>query len=158
MTFSTLVGNPYKTCEERDVICVTTNGEVKKDGLAVMGQGTAKFARDTFQDIDVKLGKLLVEHGNRVFNLGTQIFQGKPIRVVAFPTKHKWRENSDLALIKKSVRELVQLCDKFNLTKIYLPVPGGQNGKLKWSDVKPALTDLDERFVVYSMDEKTFTK
>ncbi|MDU8351202.1 hypothetical protein RYA05_04735 [Pseudomonas syringae pv. actinidiae] len=158
MAFTTMVGNPYTACNERDVICVTTNGEIKKNGCATMGQGCAKFVRDSFKGIDAKLGKYLKAHGNRVFNLGAQHYQGRNFVLVTFPTKHLWRANSDTALIQKSAQELVALCDKFNVTgKVYIPAPGCSNGKLKWSAVKPLLSNLDERFVVYSLEDDAFS-
>lgn len=156
MMFTTLIGNPYDTCADRDVICVTTNGALKKDGNAIMTQGWGKFVRETFENIDAKLGKYLKTYGNRVFNLGTQHYRGKPIIVVSFPTKNDWMGQSDLGLIKKSAQELIALCNKFNLRKVYVPVPNGSKGKLKWSEVKAALSELDDRFVVYSTDPKTF--
>ena len=45
--FNTLAGNPYDFFEDGDVICVTTNAEVRKNGCAVMGRGCAEFVRDT---------------------------------------------------------------------------------------------------------------
>lgn len=155
--FSTMIGNPYATCNERDVICVNTNGTVKKDGMAMMGQGIAKFVRDTFQNIDAKLGRYIKEYGNRVFNLGTQNYEGKPVIIFSFPHKADMCSAVDVELIKKSVGELVALCDKFNLKgKIYLPAPSVVTGKATWEKVKPALAALDDRFVVYASDAKIF--
>lgn len=157
--FTTMVGNPYGIYNERDVICVTTNGEVKKNGHATMGQGCAKFVRDSFLGIDVKLGKYIAEHGNRVFNLGTQVIGQRPFVLVSFPTKHKWRSRSDKDLIQKSVQELLELCNKFHVKgKVYIPAPGCSHGKLNWSEVEPLLSNLDERFVVYSLNVESFSK
>lgn len=152
--FTTMVGNPYETCNQRDVICVTTNGEVKKNDHAQMVQGNSQFARNNFHGIDVKLGGYLKQHGNRVFNLGVHEYEGKSVVLVSFPTKHGWRSKSDLDLISKSTDELIALCDKFNARgKVYIPAPGCTNGRLKWADVKPLLEKLDDRFVVYSQED-----
>lgn len=154
--FNTLAGNPYDFFEDGDVICVTTNAEVRKNGCAVMGRGCAEFVRDTFRGSDKKLGGYLKSYGNRVFRLGQHHYRGKPFELVTFPTKNQWRDKSDLALIRKSAQELVALCNKFGYAKIYIPIPGCSNGYLRWSQVRKELTDLDSRFVVYSLNSADF--
>lgn len=157
IAMKTLVGNPFETCNDRDVICVITNGTVKTNGRAMMGQGIAKFFRDSFSNIDAKLGKYIKEYGNRVFNLGTQDYSGKPIIVFSFPTRADMSSKTDVDMIKKSVQELILMCDKFKLdSKIYLPAPVVTTGAASWADVAPALAALDDRFVVYSTDAKAF--
>ena len=150
------VCNPYFTFNDGDVICVTTNGEIKKDGRAVMGAGNAKFARDNFPNVDLILAEFLTKYGNHVFILGKYQFNGKNVVLVSFPTKNSWRDKSDLNLIEQSSRELLGLANHFKLEKIYLPAPGCSNGQLKWSDVKNKLSNLDDRFIVYSLDKETF--
>lgn len=150
------VGNPYFTFKEGDVICTTTNGEIKKDGKAVMGRGNAKFVRDTFSGVDTLLGQMLEKYGNRVVPLGKYSFGEKTFTLLTFPTKNKWRDKSDLALIQQSAKEIKQLADHYGFQRIYIPIPGCSNGQLAWHDVKQVLTDLDERFIIYSLDEKDF--
>jgi len=41
------------------ICCITINGFVKKDGEAVMGQGTAKQAADRFPGLTARLGRQL---------------------------------------------------------------------------------------------------
>src|ERR1700733_12483098 len=84
-------------------ICITTNGDVTKDGRCVMGAGTAKVARDMFPGCDKSLGTLIKEKGNIV-----QPFWINPV-LIAFPTKHSaWDATSDIELIKKSAIRLNQ--------------------------------------------------
>lgn len=52
-----------------DAICVTTNGMIKNDGLAVMGAGIAKEADNKYK-IARTLGQKLRETGNHVFDMG----------------------------------------------------------------------------------------
>lgn len=153
--FRTWIGNPYDVVKERDAICVTTNGMVKRDGLAVMGRGSAEFARDTF-GVDRLLGEYLNKYGSRVFNLGLHEYKGITIRLISFPTKHHWRNKSDLKLIRTSSEQLVALANKLQLQKLYVPIPGCGKGQLRWDDVKKQLNGLDERFVVYSLTAKEF--
>ena len=158
--YSTEILNPFDSLkgDGGEAICVTTNGIVMQNGKAVMGAGIAKFVRDTFPHTDEKLGRFLSQYGNRVFNLGTKEYKGKQFRLLSFPTKNDWKDKSDLALIEKSANELVSIVYKFNLSKIYLPAPGCSHGQLEWQDVKKKLSSLDERFVVTSLDSKTFKR
>lgn len=156
--FTTMVGNPYDSFEPGDVICVTTNAEVKINGNAVMGRGCAEFVRDNFKGSDKKLGVYLKQYGNRVFRLGEHTYAGRPFQLVTFPTKNQWRDRSDLGLIRKSAQELRSLCDKFGYSRIYIPIPGCTNGYLRWSQVKEELRDLDSRFVVYSLNGRDFQR
>lgn len=153
---TTLVGNPYDFFENNDAICITTNGEIRKDGKAVMGAGNAKFARDTFPGIDATLANYLKQYGNRVYYLGSHVYDQKIVKLLTFPTKHSWRDKSSLELIEQSASQIVRVVDRMGLRRIYVPVPGCGNGGLKWSEVKGILDILDDRFIVYSLDEQTF--
>lgn len=156
--YQIVTGNAYKIFNDGDVICTTTNGEVKKDGKAVMGAGVAKFVRDTFPGVDVKLAQLLNEHGNRAFKLGTYDYNGKPVVLATFPTKEKWNESSKLDLIETSAKQLMQMADKFGWKNIYIPIPGCSNGGLVWSQVKERLLCLDNRFIIFSLNKNDFLK
>lgn len=119
-------------------ICITTNGTVKKNGRGVMGRGCALEAVDKYQDIDVELGNNIIKYGNIVTFL-----KNWDIQILSFPVKHNWWEIADIELIKRSCKQLVDLMQKFSITKVYLPRPGCGNGKLDWEkDVKPAIKDL----------------
>ena len=133
-----------------EAMCVTTNGIVKADGHAVMGAGIAKQANELFHLSGI-LGKYLVQYGNRAFNLGRFKRNNDAIfTVFSLPTKHDWKNDSDINLIVKSCEQLVEMCDKFNITKCYLTPPGCANGHLNYeSTVKPWISQiLDDRFIV----------
>ena len=130
-----------------EALCITTNGMVKYNGKAVMGRGIAKQANELFH-LDSKLGLYLKTYGNRAFNLGKTSENGYSI--FTFPTKNKWQDDSDIELICKSAHELVEMCDKFHITKCYTVPPGCGCGNLNWEyTVKPFIKDiLDDRFTV----------
>lgn len=133
-----------------EAVCVTTNGVCKADGTAVMGAGIAKHADQTFH-LSAKLGAYLKQYGNRVFNLGRYQRGTEAIfTVISFPTKHHWKEDSDITLICKSCEQLVELCNKFGITKCYLTPPGCGHGNLNYeTTVKPWISMLlDDRFVI----------
>ena len=133
-----------------DATVITTNGFVKSNGRAVMGRGCAREARDRYKDlpasnVDELLGYLLKTEGNHVHDLG--LWKGR--RLITFPTKHHWREASDLELIMRSSGELVVLANTLQLTNIAMPRPGCGSGRRRWSDVRPLIEEvLDDRFIV----------
>jgi len=132
------------------IIAITTNGIIKKNGECVMGRGCAKEAKDRFPDIAKKLGTHVKLCGNHVYYLGKN--------VVSFPTKYGWWEDSDISLIERSTQELVALVDKSGWKSVIIPRPGCNNGRLKWSKVKPVLKKyLDNRFTVISFGSKVGT-
>lgn len=132
--------------KDYDAFCITSNGVVKKNGACVMGAGIAKTCRDEFKGIDQRLGARILNGGNHVYQLGRY----EHGRILSFPVKHKWNENADLELIKRSCYELNALIEKKGYDKVLLPRPGCGNGKLKWSDVKPVIKDIlsDRVYVV----------
>jgi hypothetical protein len=58
-----------------DVIVITTNGFVKKNGAAVMGRGCARAAVNTFANysLEITLGSRIRTYGNTVHNLGSHL-------------------------------------------------------------------------------------
>ncbi len=137
--------------DTQEAVCVTTNGMIKNNGHAVMGRGIAKEADDRFH-LSLKLAYYLKKYGNRTFCMGayTNETTGKQFTLITFPTKHDWRNDSDLDLIKASAENLVRICDNRGITKCYLTPVGCANGHLDWNtQVKPILQPiLDNRFVI----------
>lgn len=116
-----------------DVVCITTNGYVSKNGRAVMGRGCALEAKQMFPGIDWELGRLIKLNGNHV----QPLIVGQVPVIYAFPVKHNWWEKADLQLIKRSC---IELMDAIPFRKVLLPRPGCGNGKLDWVDVKPLIS------------------
>ena len=139
-------GNIWNELGIADAICFTTNGVVKSNGRLVMGAGIALQARDRFPDLDLKLGKLVIQYGNRPMRV---IKVGKT-SIVSFPTKDNFKFPSKLELIIKSAQFLFQMTDKFEWQKVVMPPPGCGLGKLNWQEVRKELSFLDNRFIIYS--------
>lgn len=131
------------------VLCITTNGCLKKSGECVMGRGIALEAARRFPNLPRAIGQLIQMHGNEVFLLGPWAIDKFHLQtqLVTFPVKHNWYEKADLPLIERSAKQLVQQADPA-WTEIYLPRPGCGNGGLTWDQVKPILEPLfDDRFI-----------
>lgn len=134
-------------------IVIPTNGVVKQNGMAVMGAGVAKTARDRYVGIDTILGDLLREKGNHVHILGGAWLSASPERkIVSFPTKHDWRDPSNLSLIRRSAEELLIETEVRGWKKVCLPKVGSGLGQLPWSSVAFYLSKmLDDRFVIIEL-------
>lgn len=140
--------------EGKIALAVTTNGQVNAKGEAIMGKGIALQFKNRFPQLPQILGGYLKQYGNRAFNLGPYKIKtdngSKMITIISFPTKHSWKDNSDLTLISKSAEQVVEMCNKFKIDTCFLTPPGCGNGSLNYENtVKPVLElTLDERFYV----------
>lgn len=123
-------------------ICVTTNGIVKHNGELVMGAGIALQAKLRFPGLPAKLGAGVRAHGNQVLYCADE-------RILSFPTKHHYRDPSDLNLIEASCLQSMSIADHYSLKRIFLPRPGCGNGELSPKQVDPLIHSiLDDRFVM----------
>lgn len=140
---------------------VTTNGIVKKDRRLVMGAGIAKYCRDNYEGIDKYLGTIVTSYGNHVYAAGTHYDKNRHtaiqnVTVISFPTKHHFKDPSNIGLIRRSCQELKQIADNLGLQKIYLPAPGCGLGGLDYkTEVRPVLQEelKDDRFILCLPDK-----
>lgn len=132
-----------------NALCLTTNGTVRNDGCAVMGRGVARYARDNWKGVDLRLGRALRRNGNIVQKIGRRKDFTRHYTVVAFPVKRMWHENADMDLIVRSCKQLVNMTNHEDWKTVALPRPGCGNGQLLWANVKPAIESLlDDRFII----------
>ena len=133
-----------------NILCVPTNGYVTFKGYCVMGRGVAYEVKQRCQSIEYLIGDLITKHGNRVFIIDNSTLKASEgdwdvehyISLVTFPTKHSWKEISDLELIRKSSESLSELANSMPYNIFVLPRPGCGNGGLKWEDVKPVIENI----------------
>jgi len=124
------------------VVCITTNGTIKKNGECVMGRGCAAEAKARFSWLPKVIGTHIVKNGNIPLYI-------PDLRILTFPVKHNWYEQADLDLIKDSAQRLYEIASHSAFEYI-LPRPGCGNGRLTWSEVKPILQDLPDNVRVIS--------
>lgn len=129
-------GDLWNFAESSDaIICITTNGTVKKNGECVMGRGCAKEASRKFPDLPKRLGQLINASGNVIHKLAPNI--------ISFPVKHNWWEEADLKLITRSAMELAAIAQRHPNKIFYLPRPGCGNGKRDWEvEVRPLIKNI----------------
>lgn len=128
-----------------DLRVVTTNGVVGTSGNLIMGAGVAKKAMQVHPWLPATLGAWVKEHGNVPF---IDVEAG----IITLPTKHHWKDDSDINLIVSSVERVVVLVNALPFPeerRVAMTRPGCGNGRLQWSDVKDAIKHLlDDRFFV----------
>ena len=131
-----IIGDAWKLLAsgEYSALCITTNGCIRNNGAAVMGRGIALTAVQHNPGLDIKLGRLIKTNGNVFQYMGNHLF--------AFPTKHDWRDNSDISLIIASAKALAARATAHPNAKYLLPRPGCANGHLSWADVKPQIQEI----------------
>lgn len=127
-----------------DVICVTTNGIVKRNGELVMGAGMAREAVKRHNNIAECYGDHVKEYGNTPCE-----FHADGKIIMSLPTKDNWIEAADIDLIVESIERISRLVPQ-NMT-IAIPRVGCGCGGLEWQDVKKRIEPLlDERFTIFS--------
>lgn len=149
------VGELWDLAQPGDALVITTNGDVNKDGLAVMGRGIALEAVLRYPGIRRRVGELLQQYGNHAYPVwaGTWFPDEPGPILVTMPVKHHWHEEADLQLIVRSAFELLDYADKNKWPRIWMPRPGCGNGRLDWAVVKRPLGNvLDDRFIAVTKE------
>ncbi|NJK58190.1 MAG: hypothetical protein HC939_20510 [Pleurocapsa sp. SU_5_0] len=108
--------------------------------MAVMGAGVAKACRDRFPQTPIILGQKLALFGNQVHYLLTY----DKTHILSFPTKHDWKNSSDMNLIVASTRTLAELASLRPDCTFVLTRPGCDCGGLSWLSVKNTISFLPD--------------
>lgn len=152
--FKVMKVNVFDVIGKADAICVTTNGVVKSNHELVMGAGIAKQFAEMFPNMPSILGRKVKQHGNYVYHVSTLEVgdANNTTHVLSFPTKHNYKDKSDIELIKRSAIRLVKWANAnsvVNKHSIYIPSPGTGLGGLSKDEVYSVLNNIfDERFVI----------
>lgn len=138
----TLTGDLWSFHAQGAYIAITTNGECKANGDAVLGAGLAKQAARRFPDLAKQLGAALRRQGNIPY-------LWKEYRLLTFPTKSDWRLPSTLPLIEQSAFRTMALLNDQGIQLLFCPHPGCGLGQLSWDAVEPVLARIfDDRIVI----------
>lgn len=123
-------------------ICVATNCCVNSKGKAIMGNSIARYIKDSFKDVNTKLGSLISTDQTGVFFLGEYSYNGKIFYLYNFPTKYNWTDDSSYGLIIESAKRLYDLTKEQNNIDFYIPATGCGYGNLDYRRAKAILSDL----------------
>jgi O-acetyl-ADP-ribose deacetylase (regulator of RNase III) len=138
-------GDMFKS--EADCLINTVNCE------GYMGKGIAYQFKLLFPENNKDYINACKSGSLRIGKLHYFTENGKTL--INFPTKNKWRENSQIEYIEKGLNEFVRLLPTLNVHTIAVPPLGCGNGGLEWSEVKmlieKKLKELSEKytFILY---------
>ena len=172
------IGNMVKLFGRDGIICITTNGFVKRNGECVMGKGIAKTVSTYWPQHKKTLGKLITTNGNIVQPFFTHLqstfvsFPVKPVQIINTgnntvshmnfkigDTVPGWAAKANPDIIRQSFIQLQEYVDTTNYTNVAIPLPGCGAGELSWKeDVEPIVIDmaLDDRYIFCSFKQKDF--
>ena len=145
-----IYGDAWELASEFDVLFITTNGTIKKNGQAVMGRGIAKQASLRYPILPHVLGAKIKHRGN----VPSALLERGRGSLWSFPVKHEWQQTADINLIINSCHRVLKEFKGVE-GKFLLPRPGCGNGHLNWKDVKPIIENiLDDRFYIVHFEEE----
>ena len=158
------IRNLYK---QGKVVCVTTNGFIKKSGEAVMGRGNALAMAQLIPQLPINLANHIKRNGNVTGFIYKSIiaFPVKPIKGTwddaLDNVKPKFKVNDIIPgfwckasplIIRDSLYRLNQLLDFYDtLNEVYLPIPGCSNGGLKLEDIQHILEKGSSKIIYCSL-------
>jgi len=149
---------------QADARCIPINGSFKAPSGELLARGLPKAAIDRYANLEKRVAGYLVLHGNHT---GVLIEQGEEasLPLVVLPVRHAYEERADLALVRRSLSELVLLTTARGWQTVVLPRVGCAVGKgygidgLVWERVgRMAAPMLDDRFVVVAREMRASWK
>ena len=123
--------------------------------VGVMGKGVALQFKERFKN-NFQVYKQACD--DRTLGIGNslvveEMWQGRNIWVINFPTKVHWRNPSEYMYIERGLENLIDIIHKYAIKSIAIPPLGAGNGGLDWYRVKDLivskLSSLDCDIVVF---------
>lgn len=142
-------GDFFSIAEELkpQVLVVTTNNVIRKDGRLTMGAGIALEFREKFAELDREFADLIKDRTPNIYSV--REFAGYQAIIYSLQTKFHWKNPSDMSLIIKSCAKLRTFVDDLNIKSVLMTRPGCGNGGLDWDEVYKYIKDIfDSRFTI----------
>lgn len=92
------------------------------------------------------------------------VFVEGGITIINFPTKDKWRDNSELSYIESGLDAFIKILPELNVKTVAIPPLGCGNGGLKWENVKAIVEEKLEvvsekyNFLIYEPNQNYVQK
>ena len=139
-----------------DVLLVTANSYITKDGRLVMGRGAALEMKTKFPGFDSKAGKRILESCGHLGKYGVELFtynyKYELTLLGIFQVKYNFKDKADLELIKYSTDKLISIIpelEDLGYEKISMNFPAIKNGRLNFEDVLPIVSILPDNVTLY---------
>lgn len=147
-----------------DVILVTGNSYIRKDGGLVMGRGAAKELLDSYPYLQQNFGEQITnscgsmgKYGLLFKSIVYYLFVPERKKVVktygVFQVKYHFRADAELELIQYST-DMLTKCSLPGDVTFSMNFPGIGWGRLKREDVLPILQKLPDCVTIYEYEEK----
>lgn len=141
--------NIWNDFDSLDIICITTNSILKKNGELVMGAGFAKQALNVSNGLAKDFGdKIKLKNLNGGFY---GIIPSECGKYLTFQTKLHWMDDSPLKVVTESCLMLKRFSDKNSDKIIGLPYPAINNGGRTKSEIFPIIEILPDNVIVYEL-------
>lgn len=106
--------------------------------VGVMGKGVALQFKERFKN-NYEIYKQACK--DRTIGIGNslvvkEMWQGKDVYVINFPTKVHWRNLSEYWYIERGLDNLIDIINNYAIKSIAIPPLGAGNGGLEWPKVK----------------------
>ena len=145
------VGDLTSIIDGYDIVFISANSTIKKDGSLVMGRGIALDIRERYPNIPSIYGKIisLTCGSGGVYGLLHSTHAGK---IGLLQTKTDFRRPSGISLVRYSVGMLYVYAKSYPERRIAINFPGVGCGGLRVTDVKPILDRLPVNVDIWSYD------
>ena len=146
-------GQLWDEIGKANLILVTTNASVRKDGCLVCGRGAAKEAAERFPTFSRRCGHKIRFYEREEKIYGIMIFSGilPQGSIGAFQVKYHWKDQADLLLIAHSVGQLILVSGQYE--RIAMNFPGTGFGRLAREKVLPLLEPLPDNVIIYEYEK-----
>lgn len=158
MSFKVYRADIAELWKAEKTVCITVSLEVRrKDLCGIVDRGNALALASYVPRLAEKLGHYIMTSRGEVGYVEDRIiaFFTKPVSCKfeqCLPdevNKYSWGQRipgghcmADPVIVARSARQLLRLAIKEKIDKIYLPIPGVNNGRLTVEDIKEALDVL----------------
>lgn len=146
-----IVGNLWDEIGTADLLLVTTNSSLRKDGSLVMGRGAAFEAKERYPKLPYALGEGIKSLPTKIYGLAlwTDIYDQGTL-IGAFQVKYVWQDDALLELIAYSAGFLQGVA--WDYKRIAMNFPGIGNGRLSRPLAEIFLTPLPSHVYVYTKE------
>lgn len=160
----------YITNSTVDAICIPTNGNYTRSGIAIMNAGYAEECAKRWTKTPIRLGKLLrafgknipfvigaIDEKNQELELNNNLLIERKFKCLIFnyPVSNNLAQGSEINLIIRSAHMMLDYTNQYNLKNVILGCP--EIEKIQWEEVKLEIKNiLDDRFtIVYGTENGT---
>lgn len=146
-----VIGDMWSEVGKADVVLVTTNSIVNKQGRLVMGRGAALEAATRYPLLPTELADRIKPWGTSPYGIIILKPYANGVRLGAFQVKRHWQQPADPLLISRSAALLRIIAKAHPDSQYVVNYPGIGNGRLDEQSVELILksSNLPDNVTIY---------